>query len=70
MVHRVIEEVYPHIIEMLDEMCTYLQALHYRASTNLALIQSSMTYLYEKHGPEYHWILDLFQRMGLPILVV
>ena len=47
---------------------TYLQALHYRASTNLALIQSSMTYLYEKRGPEYHWILDLFQRMGLPIL--
>ena len=47
---------------------TYLQALHYCASTNLALIQSSMTYLYEKRGPEYHWILDLFQRMGLPIL--
>ena len=47
---------------------TYLQALHYRASTNLTLIQSSMTYLYEKRGPDYHWILNLFERMGLPVL--
>jgi len=44
-----------------------LQRLHYQASTNLALLQASMTYLYEKRGPEYHWILELFQRMGLPL---
>ena len=44
-----------------------LQRLHYQASTNLALIQSSMTYLYTKRGPDYHWILDLFERMGLPL---
>lgn len=44
---------------------TYLQALHYCASMN---IQSSVTYLCGKRGSEYHWILDLFQRMGLPIL--
>lgn len=44
-----------------------LQRLHYQASTNLALLQTSMTYVYEKRGPEYHWILELFQRMGLPL---
>ena len=45
-----------------------LQRLHYQASTNLALIQSSMTYLFRKRGPDYHWMPDLFQRMGLPLL--
>ena len=45
-----------------------LQCLHYQASTNLALVQSSMTYLSKRRGIEYHWILDLFERMGLPLL--
>ena len=44
-----------------------LQRLHYKASTNLALILSSMTYLYSKCGPHYHWILELFEQMGLPL---
>ena len=44
-----------------------LQRLHYQASTNLALLQASMTYLYDRRGPDYHWILDLFGRMGLPL---
>ena len=44
-----------------------LQRLHYQASTNLALMQSSMTYLYRRRGPDYHWIIDLFVRMGLTI---
>lgn len=47
---------------------TGLERLHYQTSMNLALVQASMTYLYKKRGPEYHWILDLFQRMGLPVL--
>lgn len=45
-----------------------LQRLYYQTSTNLALLQASMTYLHKKWGPEYHWILDLFTRMGLPVL--
>lgn len=45
-----------------------LQRLHYQASTNLALVQSSMMYLFGKHGVDYHWMPDLFQRMGLPLL--
>ena len=45
-----------------------LQKLLYQASTNLALIQASMTYLFKKRGAQYHWMPDLFQRMGLPLL--
>lgn len=43
-----------------------LQRLHYQASTNLALLQSSMTYLFDRRGAHYHWILELFERLGLP----
>lgn len=45
-----------------------LQRLHYQASTNLALVQSSMTFLFSRRGSDYHWMPDLFQRMGLPLL--
>ena len=47
---------------------TNLHRLHYQASTNFGRIQSSMTYLFQKRGKEYHWILDLYRRMGLPEL--
>ena len=36
-------------------------------STELALLQSNMTYLYEKRGPQYHWVVELFKRLRLPI---
>ena len=45
-----------------------LQRLHYNVSTDLALMQSNMTWLFQKKGPQYHCLLDLFERMGLPIL--
>ena len=41
---------------------------HYQASTNLGLIQSNMTWCYQARGPQYHWIMDLYARMGLPLL--
>lgn len=47
---------------------TNLHRMHYQASTNLRLIQSNMTYLFEKRGSEYHWATDLYERMGLPQL--
>ena len=40
--------------------------LHYQVSTNLGLIQSCMTNLYNKRGPQYHWILDVLKCMDLP----
>ena len=47
---------------------THLHRLHYQASTNLGLIQSNMTYLFEKRGSGHHWVIDLYKRMGLPLL--
>ena len=44
-----------------------LERLHYELSTNLALLQSNMTYMYEKRGPNYDWILDLYKRLNLPV---
>ncbi len=45
----------------------HLERLHYETSTNLALLQSNMTYMYTKRGPSYHWISDLYQRLKLPV---
>ena len=45
-----------------------LHQKHYQAATNLGLIQASMTWCYKNRGPEYHWIVDLYSRMGLPVL--
>lgn len=45
-----------------------LHQKHYQASTNLGLIQASMTWAYKNRGPKYHWIMDLYSRMGLPVL--
>ena len=46
----------------------HLHRLHYVTSTNLGLCQSNMTYLTGKKGTGYHWLLDLFGRLKLPIL--
>ena len=44
-----------------------IQKLHYIVSTNMGLIQTNMPWCYEKYGPEYHWIIDLYERMNIPI---
>ena len=36
-------------------------------STELALLQSNMTYMYQKRGPQYHWVVELFERLKLPV---
>lgn len=45
-----------------------LHQKHYFASTNLGLIQANMTWCFTRMGPTYHWIVDLYSRMGLPVL--
>ena len=47
---------------------TNLHRVHYQTATNLGLMQSDMTYLYSRRGSSYHWVLDLYRRMGLPEL--
>ena len=46
----------------------HIARLHYQVSTNLGLIQSCMTNLYTKRGPQYHWMLEILKRMGLPVV--
>ena len=36
-------------------------------STNLGLLQANMMWLNKKHGLSYHWLLDLFTHLKLPI---
>ena len=36
-------------------------------STELALLQSNMTYLNEKRGPQYHWVIKLFRLLKLSV---
>ena len=36
-------------------------------STNLDLLQSNLSYMIKKHGVKYHWLLDLFTHLKLPI---
>ena len=43
-----------------------LHQLHYEFSTNLGLCQSNMTFLVKRKGSSYHWVRDLFAKMGLP----
>ena len=44
-----------------------LERLHYEVSTNLGLLQSNMTYMYEKWGPTYHWVPELYRQLKLPL---
>ena len=45
----------------------HMERLHYIVSTNLGLLQSNMTYMFKEKGPGYHWILELFNRLNLPL---
>ena len=45
----------------------HLERLHYTLATELALLQSNMTYMYRKRGPQYHCVVELFRRSKLPV---
>jgi len=45
----------------------YLHSIHYMLSTNMGLMQANMTWLNKKHGMSYHWLLELFRRLKLPV---
>ena len=44
-----------------------IQRLHYIVSTNFALMQSNMAWLMQQRGPDYHWIIDLYNRLFIPV---
>ena len=41
---------------------------HWVKSTNCGLAQGNMTWCFHNRGPEYHWIIDLYDRLNLPVL--
>ena len=45
----------------------YLRLIHYTVSTNMGLMQANMTWLCNKKGLSYHWLLDLLQHLKLPV---
>ena len=45
----------------------YLQRIHYMVSTNMGLMQANMTWLNKKKGLSYHWLLELFHHLKLPV---
>ena len=44
-----------------------LEQVHYELSTDLSLLQANLTAMREKKGLQYHWIPDLYQRLGLQL---
>ena len=47
---------------------TWLTWIVFTVSTKLGLLQSNMTYMNRVHSMGYHWLPDLLQQMGLPLL--
>ena len=44
-----------------------VEKLHYHVATDLALLQANLSAMREKKGNDYHWIPELYQRLGLPL---
>ena len=42
--------------------------LHYMASTNAGFCQGNMTWCHTVRGPNYHWVIDLYERIKLPVV--
>ena len=38
------------------------------ASTNAGLCQGKMTWCFKVRGNNYHWVIDLYQRLNLPVI--
>ena len=46
----------------------FVSRLHYMASTNCGLCQGNMSWCYRVRGPSYHWVVDLYEWLNLPVL--
>ena len=45
----------------------FVQRLHYHVATNLGFLQANMTHEFTQQGGAYHWKVELFKRMNLPV---
>ncbi|XP_035688740.1 uncharacterized protein LOC118424302 [Branchiostoma floridae] len=44
-----------------------LNRLGYCTWTDIGLLQGNMTWCFNKYGPDYHWIREVYQDLGLPV---
>ena len=65
--HSNVPEASHNVLDRFRSKNLHLHRLHYITSTNLGLCQSNMTWLTGKRGIQYHWLLDLFHRLRLPL---
>ena len=42
--------------------------LQYMSLTNAGLCQGNMTWCFDVWGPKYHWMIDRYERLNLPVL--
>ena len=65
--HSNLPEASHNVLVRFRSKNLHLHRLHYITSTNVGLCQSNMTWLTSKKGIQYHWLLDLFHRLKLPV---
>ena len=49
-------------------VCFMPSRLQYIASTNAGVCQANMTWRHAVRGPNYHWVIDLYERIRLPVV--
>ena len=74
LIHKDLKAGHTHIMEASHNIYIRyrskhiaLERLHYHVATDLALLQANLSAMREKKGNDYHWIPELYQRLGLPL---
>ena len=57
-----------HVIDIQQTVTLFLFRLHYITSTNCGFCQGNMTWCHKVRGKSYHWIIDLYSRLQLPVI--
>ena len=65
--HSNIPESAHNVLTRFRAKDLHLHRLHYMLSTNLGLLQANQRWAIGKFGITYHWIIQLYERLSLPI---
>lgn len=44
-----------------------IKKLHYIVSTKIGLLQTNLKWMTQSRGASYHWIVELYERMHIPV---
>ena len=66
--HSNLPESSHHLMTMFRSKDRSLKRQYYCLTTDLGLLQSNLSFMIAGSGETYHWVLDLFEAMRLPIL--